>query len=98
MAPTAVPYPTKTAKYPMARSRHLTNRYYCYYLLVFPFFDKNPIQEKAKYSQLSVRDKQESKFKNFCLSSMILNLPKSKALSNIVAMLILQDCDKAFLL
>lgn len=65
MAPIAVPYPTKNGKYHMARSRHLANRYYCYYLLVFPFFDKNPIQEKAKYSHLPARDKQESKFKNF---------------------------------
>lgn len=55
MTQIAVSYPTKTAKHHMARSRHSANRYYCYDLLVFPFFDKNLVQEKAKYSQLSVR-------------------------------------------
>lgn len=62
MAPTAVTYPIKTAKYHMAA---LVIQQTGIILLAFPFFDKNSTQEQSKYSQLSVRGKQKSKFKNF---------------------------------
>lgn len=64
MTHTAVPYPTKTVKYHMVCSGHSVN-ILLLLLLVFPFFDKNPTQERAKYNQLSVRGKLEPKFKTF---------------------------------